>query len=350
MIKHVVKLALTYRAEFIPYRHRLPRVEGVWSNGAVEIREVTPEDAPVSHRILGKDGQLQAEVRYFEGEYWWRLNDVGRPMTVEKFKSLAQKLDWEVLNAFDVRFYHWKYPSEDQLLATKPRLLGSEFEEQWKKAQSGASKVLFCDSAVMVEAGPPNYYGILEDSAISFEVGPSSLERIQGDLLFGPEILSRSWAARQGLAFEAEEIEREKPLLESRADSVDFLFRIEDVMRVPVPQIAPWKCARALATQLWEAKTMPFAERLPTVASAKQDECPEDPAVHRAVLEEFAALNPELLTPFSETPGDAREILRRLDLVGPPTLSDEDEAALASLEEYATAANANVESERRSSP
>jgi hypothetical protein len=42
MIKHVVKLALTYRAEFIPYRHRLRRVEGVWSNGAVLQRSVEP--------------------------------------------------------------------------------------------------------------------------------------------------------------------------------------------------------------------------------------------------------------------------------------------------------------------
>jgi len=49
MIKHVVKLALTYRAEFIPYRHRLSRVEGVWSNGAVEIREVTPRKTHRSH-------------------------------------------------------------------------------------------------------------------------------------------------------------------------------------------------------------------------------------------------------------------------------------------------------------
>jgi hypothetical protein len=59
MIKHVVKLALPYRVEFIPYRHRFSRVEGVRSDGAVEIREVTPEDAPVSHRILGKDGRPQ---------------------------------------------------------------------------------------------------------------------------------------------------------------------------------------------------------------------------------------------------------------------------------------------------
>ena len=109
-------------------------------------------------------------------------------------------------------------------------------------------------------------------------------------------------------------------------------------MRVPVPQIAPWKCARALATQLWEAKRMPFAERLPTVANAEQDECPEDPAVHRAVLEEFAALDPEQLTPFSQTPVDAREILRRLDLVGHPALSDEEYAALASFEDCAAAA------------
>jgi len=114
-------------------------------------------------------------VRYFEGEYWWFLNDMGHPMTVETFKSLAHDLDWEVLNAFDVPFYHWKYLSEDELLATKPRRLDSGCEEQWKKVQRGASKVLFCDSAVMVEAGPPNYYGIPEDSAISFVVCTENL-------------------------------------------------------------------------------------------------------------------------------------------------------------------------------
>ena len=100
---------------------------------------------------------------------------MGHPMTVETFKSLAHDLDWEVLNAFDVPFYHWKYLSEDELLATKPRRLDSGCEEQWKKVQRGASKVLFCDSAVMVEAGPPNYYGIPEDSAISFVVCTENL-------------------------------------------------------------------------------------------------------------------------------------------------------------------------------
>lgn len=352
MSKHVVKLALTHRVEFVPFRHRLPRQAGVWSNGAVEIREVTPESAPVSHRILGSDGQLQAEVRCFEGEYWWLLNDTDPPMSVERFKSLTHGGDWATLNALDVRFCYAKYSSEEEFLAAKPRLLGSEYEEQWKKANRGASKVLFCDSKVLVEVGPPNYYGIRETrSVISLEIGPASLERIRGDdPLFGPDIHTRRWAAQQGLAFEAQEFDREKPFLENRADCVDFLFRIEEVLQMPVPQIAPRKCARALATILWQFRAVPFAECLPSLVNADRNECPGDPALHRAILEEFAALDPEGRSyPFSERPDDAREILRRLDLVGDPALSDEDAAALASLEDFPVPSE-NAESERRSAP
>jgi hypothetical protein len=351
MIKHVVPFTLPYRVDFIPYRHRLPEKGAVWSRGAVEIREITPDAAPVSHRILGNDGELQAEVRYFEGEYWWLLNDPDHPISVETFKSNAKEGDWYALNALDVPFHHAKYRSEDDFFATKPRLLSSEYEEQWKKAHRGASKMLFCDSRILVEAGPPNYYGIRETrSAMSIMVGPSSLERIRSDdPLFGPDVREGIWSAQQGLAFEAQEFEREKPYLESRADAVDILFHIEDVLQVPVQPTAPRKCARALAMVLWQARTTRLRECLPSLASADQDECPEDPALHRALVEEFAVLDLDIIIiSFTERPDDAREILRRLDLVGYPALSDEQEAALANLEDYAAAAN--VESERRSSP
>jgi hypothetical protein len=354
MIKHVVQLALPYRVKFVPYRHRLPETVAVLSFGAVEIREVTPDAAPVSHRILANDGELQAEVRCFEGEYWWLLNDQDHPMSVEKFKSLAQEGDWYALNALDVSSHYAKYRSEDEFLATKPRLLDSDYTEQWTKANRGASKLLFCDSTVLVEAGPPNYYGIRETrSAMSLEVGPSSLERIRGDdPLFGPRIHTRKWAARQGLAFDALEFERERPLLQSRAETVDFLFHIEEILQMRPPQIAPWKCARALAMAIWQARTEPLEEDLPSLANADQDECPEDPMLHRALLEEFAALNPNIkLNDVTETPEDAREILRRLDLVGyPASFSDEEEAALASLVGCSETISASVRSERRSAP
>jgi hypothetical protein len=61
--------------------------------------------------------------------------------------------------------------------------------------------------------------------------------------------------------------------------------------------------------------------------------------------------NPEIrIGDLTATSADAREIVRRLGLVGYPALFDEDEAALASLEGYAEAANANVESQRISVP
>jgi hypothetical protein len=353
MIKHVVKLALAYRVEFVPYRHRLPERKGVLSSGAIEIREVTPEAAPVSHRILGNDGEFRAEVRCFEGDYWWLLKDQDHPMSIEKFKSLAQEGDWLAHHALDVSPYYATYGSEDEFLATKPRQLGSNCEEQWSKAHWGASKVLFCDSTVLVEAGAPNYYGIRETrSAMSLEVGPSSLERIRGnDPLFGPGIHTRKWAAQQGLAFEAQELEREKPFLESRAESVDFHFFIEEILQMPIPQIAPWKCARALAMAIWQAKTEPLEEDLPSLALADQDECPEDPALHRALLEEFAIMNPEIrLDDVTARPDDAREILRRLDIVGYPALPDEDEAALDGIEDCAKARFKHAEFKRRSAP
>jgi hypothetical protein len=254
MTEHIVKLAISYVVDFVPYRHRLPRKQAVRSDGHVMIREVAPEAAPVSHRILGRDDRIQAEVRHFEGAYWWLLNHADAPMSVENFIALAQEGDWAVSNALDIEDY-WARNTEDELLGTKPRVLNSEYKEQWNAARRGASKVLFCESMVLIEAGPPNYCGIRSetDSAISFVVGPSSLDRIQGDDLFGPHIRERQWAARQGLLFETQEFDREMAILDCRADSIDVLCRVEDVLQLPVPQVAPRKCARALAEHLWGA-------------------------------------------------------------------------------------------------
>jgi hypothetical protein len=142
MTEHIVKLAISYVVDFVPYRHRLPRKQAVRSDGHVMIREVAPEAAPVSHRILGRDDRIQAEVRHFEGAYWWLLNHADAPMSVENFIALAQEGDWAVSNALDIEDY-WARNTEDELLGTKPRVLNSEYKEQWNAARRGASKVLF---------------------------------------------------------------------------------------------------------------------------------------------------------------------------------------------------------------
>lgn len=325
----LLNLSLTYAVEHIPYRHRISGEEAVRSEGHVVIEEIIASSAPISHRILDEQDRVQAEVRYYKGGYWWLLNDVDKPMTVERFASLARDLDWAVLDALDVPGYRARR-SEEELNASRSRILRSERKTQWDRAQRGAEKVLFCDSRVLVEAGPPNFFGTREEGSISFLVGPSSLDRVRGsDPLFGPDLNERRLSARQGLAFDIAEFAQEASLLGRPTDDVDMLYRVEDILQMSVPQMAPERCARELATYLWQARVRPIASHLPSPASAVTESCPADRATHRAVLEEFAALDDNAPKPLLEMREDAREILRRIGLA--PTLSEEDDAALAAL-------------------
>lgn len=324
----LLQLSLTYAVEHIPYRHQLLRQEAVRSEGHVEIQEIAASSAPVSHRILDGQDRVQAEVRFYNDRYWWLLNDVGKPMTVERFTALARDLDWAVLDALDVPGYCARR-TEEELIASQARVLRSEHIAQWDRAQRGAEKVLFCDSNVLVEAGPPNYFGSREGASISFAVGPSSLDRVRGsDPLFGPDLNERKLSARQGLAFDIAEFAQEAPLLGRRTADIDMPHRVDDVLQMSVPQTAHERCARELATYLWRAREWPIADYLPSLASAVSDTCPDDRAIQRAILEEFAALDENAPNPFPEMCEDAGEILRRIDLA---PLSEEEDAALAAL-------------------
>jgi hypothetical protein len=340
-----LKLRVPYDATYIPYRHRNRQGQKVASDGHVVIESIATNDAPISHRVVDEDGTAKAEVRLFRDSYWWVLREAGRPIRPETFSSDAEKENHLVLAALGCRRPFHSEVSEDSFFASKPRILASTRDEQWSRARHGASKVVFCDSAVLVAAGPPIYYGVRSDRNIDIEVGPSELDRIDaGDDfyergktgLYGPAINSRRWAAMEGLAVGPHELDRERYLFARRDRSVRAIDRIEELL--PAPPSGPQTSARALAEWLWRGmqkdgdwNTWPWIRKyVPSLADADgRGEYPVDLS-HRRVLEDFARVDWASFTKsFAKEAEDAREILRRLDLIG--GLADEDHEALGRL-------------------
>jgi hypothetical protein len=361
MSEIVVKVRIPYSQSYIPWRHKKPQQEYIWSEGFITIKEVVAEAAPVSHRILGKDGTLEAEVRQFGDGYWWALMNghraatmaelgnewrkVGRPITMAEFMSAAEQkndnLFWAALGCFrpvDEPI------SEDEFFAKKPRLLKSTHREQWARANLGASRMIHCDGLVLVEAGPPMYYGVQSWTLGGLDIvaGPSSLDRAYGAYrLHGPDRPTRTGSAAEGLAFGTREFRREKRLLRLRWDRVRDLCRLEGFASRQDLELGPVTCARALVNKLWDRSKdnyagwwSPLRERMPSFAEATQPAKRVETLPYRRVLEEFVAVDWTDTTNEKLTwmLGDAREILRRLDLMDAARLADEDDAAISGLQ------------------
>lgn len=323
----LVRLSLTYEVDHIPYDHKKPRPETVRDAGSVEIKEIAPGSAPVSHRILDRLDRIQTEVRYYDNGFWWLLNEVDKPMSLDRFTSSPDDLDWPILEALDIRGFLGKQ-TEDDLRAKKSRILRTEKESQWRKAQAGADKIFFCESRVWVEAGPPNYFGAREGTTISFSAGPSSLERIRGaDPLFGPGLNDRQFSARRGLAFDVDEFEG-ADFHEQAAGKIEVLHRVENVLRLPLPRMALEGCARELAAYLWRERTSRLVELVPSLAGSPSKTRPDDEKLIRDLLEEFAALTENEAGIFSDELEGAREIIRRFNS---RPLNEQEDAAIASL-------------------
>jgi hypothetical protein len=362
MSEIVVKVRIPYRQSYIPWRHKIPQQQDIWSEGFITIKEVVAEAAPVSHRILGKDGVLEAEVRQFGDGYWWALmkrhrattmaesgnewRKMGRPITMAEFMSAAEQENDNVFwAALGCRRPVDEPISEDEFFAKKPRLLKSSTHgEQWARAKLGASRMIHCDGLVLVEAGPPMYYGVRpwNRGGLDIVAGPSSLGRAFGAYrLHGPDRYTGIGSAAEGLAFGMREFRREKRLLRLRWDWLRDLCRLEGFASPQDLELGPVTCARALANELrnhskdnYTKSWSPLRERMPSFAEAAQPDKRVETLPYRRVLEEFVAVDWTNTTNEKLTwmVGDARDILRRLDLMGAARLADEDEAALAGLQ------------------
>jgi hypothetical protein len=151
MSERIVHLSFPYEVRFIPYRRRLHQWEYLRAKEPIVIRTISAEDAPVSHRIVGTDGETVAEVRIFQGVYWWSLNSAGLPIDPDKFRSWAECGDATALSALDCGIRgagHMQTP-EDDFFARKARVLGSNRREELRRAQDGSKNILFCESTVL---------------------------------------------------------------------------------------------------------------------------------------------------------------------------------------------------------
>ncbi|MFQ3451809.1 hypothetical protein PMN64_00575 [Bradyrhizobium sp. UFLA01-814] len=343
-----VKLRVPYDAIYIPYRHRNRQGQKVASDGHIVIESIAAIDAPISHRIVDEKGSLKAEVRLSQNSYWWVLKQAGRAVSPAEFASYAERESHLVLATLGCGLPYHSEVSEEKFFASKPRVVKSTKDDQWKKARVGASKVVFCDSTVLVAAGPPVYYGIrsgLDRKVIDIEVGPSELDLVDaGDNfrergktgIYGPTVSARRWAAKRALAIGPHELDRERHLFDRRDSSVRGIHQIEELL--PAPPAGPQTCARALAEWLWRGMrkdgdwdSWPWIRPyVPCLADADgRAEYPHD-LPHRRVLEDFAAVDWTSLTSnLAQEAEDAREILRRLDLIN--GLDEDDDAALGRL-------------------
>ncbi|MBR1281306.1 hypothetical protein JQ597_04555 [Bradyrhizobium sp. AUGA SZCCT0177] len=355
-----IKVQIPYIQTYIPWRHKKPRRQHLWSDGFIMIKEVVAEAAPVSHRIFGQDGRLEAEVRRFGDGYWWALNKrqpaatmaevgnewrkTGHPIAIKEFISAAEKRNgnvfWAALGCFGPVI---DPISEDEFFEKKPRLLQSTLKRQWSRATHGASRTIYCDGLVMVKAGLPTYYGVRRSGGVDIVAGPSEFDRVYGEYrLFGPDRDTRRESAASGLAFGRQEFCREEPLLRLREDFVRVVCRIDEFVSPPPVESGPLMCARVLAADLWDRAKDKYnlgwavlRVHVASLAGAAESSPSVENLPFRRILEDFVAVDWTGITnEFSGRVQDAQEILRRLDFVGVSQLADEDEAALANLELY----------------
>jgi hypothetical protein len=338
----IVTLRLAYEQIYIPFRHRQSQRELLSCKGPIAIRTVAKDAFQVSHRIFDLNGRCEAEVKVFDDRYWWQLTGSDGPMTQEQFILFASEGKGDSLATLGCGCRYTNY-DEDDFLRKKPRLLDSTRDEQWEMANRGASRVIFCDSAVLVEAGPPLYYAVpsWETPTIEVVVGPSALDRKDGERIrpAGLDPDERRICAAKGLAFGPNEFDHMVNKLASRVETPFHRSRIESVLPQPAPDTGPRTCARALATKIWQRTnddgdwaTRWLRKYIPTLAEACDPKA--DPATlpHRRMLEEFIALDwPRRSMYEDDEVSDAREIIRRLDALSPTILSDEDETAVEYL-------------------
>ena len=158
----------------IPYQHKFIRrgrrkIESDWflDDGAISVRDIAPEFAPVAYRI--EPGELDSipldrpyDVRYFEGSLWWPLLSIEGPIVATRFIELAGKGCAAVLLAIDpsipVPYREWPLKAfGDFAVRTEANPVTTK-DERWAWTRRNALRVIFCGGVVLLEAGEPIAY------------------------------------------------------------------------------------------------------------------------------------------------------------------------------------------------
>jgi hypothetical protein len=354
MSELLLTLRIPYTQEFVRRRCRNTETERFWDEGQVLVGTVKPDAAPVAYRVSDTDALAERRlhgssysVRSFKGSLWWPLIGSRGFVKIEDFVRLAAEHDEGALLAVD--------PSIETPLKVSPlrpedyfernpwrRMGNSTNGERWARAHIGASRMMFCEGKVFVEAGEPVYYLVHSAVRGAFDVvvGPSALDRRGASTVGvpGPSAPARLECARRGTAFAIGEVDEEIRTLLDRGNSVSGRPKVETVLPCHAPDTAALSCARAMAEFLWsEAKregywTDSLRRSVPILARTRDADATTEDLPYREVLEQLASSKDMAVrNEFFNEIRDARDVLRRLRSFGHGTLAEDDEAALTGL-------------------
>jgi hypothetical protein len=195
----------------------------------------------------------------------------------------------------------------------------STWKDQSKGAEWDASRVIFCEGHVLVDAGDPVWYAVHHAPTRSFDlfIGHSNLDRPNTDVYFtpGPDRGIRMTCARLGRAYGIDEFEAGVRSLGGASN----IHRRSEIVATSNRSTASAAdiCARALAQYLWEIawRYPDLRKAMPSVANAGNREPPPETLPHRQMLEQLVCFEDRTLTrSFSFLIADAQRILERLAL------------------------------------
>jgi hypothetical protein len=347
MKTHLLDYRYTYRAEYVRWRGRKTRPIYLTGTQPVEIVEVDPAEAPVAYRIASGKPDYHAgyEVRSFNGSLWWPVADHSNPLEKSAFLSLVTT-DWErasrVLDPMH-RTYYLNGPTFEEFLASTKVSDGkfaSHRELQAKQAEWDASRVIFCEDRVFVEAGDPVWYAVLNESARRFDlfISHSDLDRAHSDrkhgagfYTTGPDRSVRICCGRLSHAFGLGE-------MSFALQTIAYLncaFRLgSEIVALSnhVPGPAAELCVRASAQHLRDISPWrpDLRNAMPELQDTWRTEDRFDIHSDTILLRSFVSReNPALRNGHAQLVADARKVLDRL--ASHEHLAMEDEAALSTL-------------------
>lgn len=342
MKEHVFSSRFTYRADYMPKGGRKFRPVFLTDEIPVAIREVDVIEAPIAYRITSVSAhRSDVKVRSFAGSLWW---------PVENNRGLVKACDlltwtrtyWEAASTLldpMRRTFYLPGPSAGEFFGNLPirnDKFISTWEEQARKAEWDASRVIFCEGRVLVDAGDPIWYAVLHAPSRGFDlfVGHSNLDRpnVGGYFTPGPDRGVRLTCGRLGRAYGLGKFEAGLRSLEARSEIYcrDKIVATSNHVAAPAAHL----CARALAQYLWEIawRNPDLRKAMPAVANARHPEPPPEVLPYRQMLEQLVSFqDPALKRSISFLVPDAHHILELLNLSERAVLTLEEEVALAHL-------------------
>jgi hypothetical protein len=337
MMHHRFTSRFTYPVDYILKGCRKSWCVHLTGESEVAIREIDPTAAPVAYDVTCLKYGAHHEIRIFDGSLWWPMLKDSVPLKATDFLAMV-KNDWETASAIldpSHRTYEELGPTFEEFFKNKV-VRKKGFRSAWSDrsvgAERDASRMIFCEGHVLVEAGEPVWYAVPDrETRDSFDlfIGHSALDRrnVPSYSTPGPDRGIRLTSARMARAFGLGEIE---PIFGAMSGHLiqykSEIMARQDRATGPAAEL----CARALAHYLWEiARWHPDLRRaIPAIATAHG--APPEELPVRKMLEQLAMYqDPHDNRNISFLITDAHRLLERLS--ASEGFAEEDTSALAAL-------------------